>query len=324
MEKKGWLGADLIFDIDADHIPTSCDKIHDEWTCGKCGFEGKGVIPQNCPACGGEKFTDSTWPCEICLASAKFETVKLLGILMEDFGFSEREVHVFFSGHRGYHVHVEAEAVKNLDAVARKEIIDYVCGLGFDVAFHELNSKGLSSSDLKHSGWRGRVAKGFHNFILNALPEDFKNIGLKRDFMEMITKNKDAIVQSWNTSNPYTVRGMGPQTWKKIVEYSVKSQSANVDTVVTTDIHRLIRLAGTLHGKTGLKKIEFPVSAMDAFDPFKSAVAFKEGTATVLVSNAPQFRLGDQTFGPYKNQRIELPTAVAILLLCRRRAEVED
>jgi DNA primase small subunit len=324
MEKKGWLGADLIFDIDADHIPTSCDKIHDEWTCGKCGFEGRGVIPQNCPACGGEKFTDSTWPCEICLASAKFETVKLLGILMEDFGFSEREVHVFFSGHRGYHVHVEAEAVKNLDAVARKEIIDYVCGLGFDVAFHELNSKGLSSSDLKHSGWRGRVAKGFHNFILNARPEDFKNIGLKRNVIEMITKNKDAIVQSWNTSNPYTVRGMGPETWKKIVEYSVKSQSANVDTVVTTDIHRLIRLAGTLHGKTGLKKIEFPVSAMDAFDPFKSAVAFKEGTATVLVSNAPQFRLGDQTFGPYKNQRIELPTAVAILLLCRRRAEVED
>ena len=30
MNKKGWLGADLVFDIDADHIPTSCDKIHDE------------------------------------------------------------------------------------------------------------------------------------------------------------------------------------------------------------------------------------------------------------------------------------------------------
>src|SRR3972149_10616836 len=27
MEKKGWLGADLVFDIDADHIPTPCNKI---------------------------------------------------------------------------------------------------------------------------------------------------------------------------------------------------------------------------------------------------------------------------------------------------------
>ncbi len=32
MDKKGWLGADLVFDIDADHIPTKCDKIHDEFT----------------------------------------------------------------------------------------------------------------------------------------------------------------------------------------------------------------------------------------------------------------------------------------------------
>jgi DNA primase small subunit len=324
MEKKGWLGADLVFDIDADHIPTLCDKIHDEWTCGKCGFAGKGIVPQNCPVCGSEKFTDSTWPCEVCLASAKSETVKLLDVLMKDFGFSEREMHVFFSGHRGYHVHVEADAVKSLDAIARKEIVDYVLGLGFDAAFYELNSKGLGSSDLKHSGWRGRVSKGFSDFILEARPEDLKNIGLKRNVVETLIMNKNAIAQSWNTSNPYTAKGIGPETWRKIVEYSVKSQSANVDTVVTTDIHRLIRMAGTLHGKTGLKKIEFPVSTIDDFDPFKSAVAFREGTVTVLVSNAPQFRLGDKTYGPYKKQRIELPTAVAILLLCRKRAEIED
>jgi DNA primase small subunit len=44
MDKKGWLGADLVFDIDADHIPTSCDKLHDEWTCKGCGLTGKGKI----------------------------------------------------------------------------------------------------------------------------------------------------------------------------------------------------------------------------------------------------------------------------------------
>src|SRR4030065_430983 len=54
MDKKGWLGADLAFAIDADHIPTSCDKIHDEWTCGKCGLHGKGATPEICPACDGQ------------------------------------------------------------------------------------------------------------------------------------------------------------------------------------------------------------------------------------------------------------------------------
>lgn len=47
MDEKGWLGADLIFDIDADHIPTPCGKIHDTWTCTNCGFNGKGPLPKS-------------------------------------------------------------------------------------------------------------------------------------------------------------------------------------------------------------------------------------------------------------------------------------
>jgi DNA primase small subunit len=325
MEKKGWWGADLVFDIDADHSPTSCDKVHDQWTCGKCGFTGKGVAPKNCPVCSSEKFDESTWPCEVCLASAKYETMKLLDILTKDFGFSDKEIRVFFSGHRGYHVHVEDEAVKDLDSVARKEIVDYVCGLGLDVPFHRLDEKGLKMLKMNDPGWRGRTAKGIHDFAFNAKAEDYRDIGLKGNVAEAMVKNKRAVLRNLNESRPWeTVKGVGPETWKKIVEHFVMSRSASVDTVVTTDTHRLIRLGGTLHGKTGLKKMEFPIQAMNDFDPFKSAIAFKEGTATVLVSNAPKFRLGDQSFGPYKNQKIELPTAAAVLLICRKRAEVTE
>jgi DNA primase small subunit len=325
MERKGWLGADLIFDIDADHIPTSCDKVHDQWTCGKCGFAGRGVVPENCPVCGSEKFDESTWPCEVCLASAKYETVKLLDIMMKDFGFSDKELRVFFSGHRGYHVHVEHEAVMNLDSVARKEIVDYVCGLGLDTAFYGLNERGPKMLNVTDPGWRGRIARGIYKFVAEAKAEDYRDIGLKGNVAEAMVKNRTAVLRNLNESKPWeVVRGVGPETWKKIVEHFVISQSASVDTVVTTDTHRLIRLGSTLHGKTGLKKTEFPVPTIDGFDPFKSAIAFKKGTATVLVSNAPEFRLGDQTFGPYTNQKVELPTAAAVLLVCRKRAEVID
>jgi DNA primase small subunit len=325
MERKGWLGADLIFDIDADHIPTSCDKVHDQWTCGKCGFAGRGVVPENCPVCGSEKFDESTWPCEVCLASAKYETVKLLDILMKDFGFSDKELRVFFSGHRGYHVHVEHEAVMNLDSIARKEIVDYVCGLGLDTPFYGLIEKGPKMLNATDPGWRGRIARGIHEFVAEAKAEDYRDIGLKGNVAETMVKNRTAVLRNLNESKPWeAVKGVGPETWKKIVEHFVISQSASVDTVVTTDTHRLIRLGSTLHGKTGLKKTEFPVPTIESFDPFKSAIAFKKGTATVLVSNAPEFRLGDQTFGPYTNQKIELPTAAAVLLICRKRAEVID
>ncbi|MCK4435136.1 hypothetical protein KAU92_06560, partial [Candidatus Bathyarchaeota archaeon] len=322
MDRKGWLGTDLVFDIDADHIPTSCDKVHDKWVCGVCGLVGKGFAPSKCPVCGGEKFDMSTWPCEVCLDSAKTETIKLLDMLMQDFGFSEKELRAFFSGHRGYHVHVESEAIKTLDAMGRKEIVDYVSGLGLTVSFHGLNKR--SSRETLSSqgglfggfGWRKRIALGMQNFILNAREEDLREIGLKKNIAKTILSNRDVILDNWlNKGTLGVVRGIGFESWKRIAEYSAKIQSAKIDTVVTTDIHRLIRLTETLHGKTGLKKVEFPISAIDDFDPFKSGVAFKSGTVTVFVSDAPKYRLGDEVLGPYKNQRAELPTAAAMLLV---------
>jgi len=64
MKAKGWLGADLVFDIDADHIQTPCATVHDFWVCTGCGASGRGVSPQKCPSCGGTKFKEKSWPCE--------------------------------------------------------------------------------------------------------------------------------------------------------------------------------------------------------------------------------------------------------------------
>jgi len=329
MDRKGWLGADLIFDIDADHIPTPCSKIHDEWICNSCGFSGKGLTPEKCPVCNNEKFEESTWPCEVCLSSAKVETVKLLDMLLRDFGFSDKKVHVFFSGHRGYHVHVEDEAIRALDSVARKEIVDYASGLGLSASFHGLTEKDYGASrvlkglSMNDPGWRGRVAKGIYDFVLNAKPEDYTNIRLKKNVAEALMNNKERILKSWTDTGTWgAVKGVGFETWKKMAEFCVGSQSAKVDTVVTTDIHRLIRLSSTLHGKTGFKKISFRTSDIEDFDPFRNAIAFQKGTATVLVSVAPKFRLGEEIFGPYRNQKVELQTAAAVLLICRDRAEV--
>ena len=330
MDRKGWIGADLIFDIDADHIPTSCDKIHDEWVCGSCGFSGKGVTPEKCPVCHSEKFNVNTWPCEKCLASAKTETLKLLDMLTQDFGFSENEIHVFYSGHRGYHVSVEHETVKTLDSVARKEIVDYLSSLGLDVSSYSPKRKNRKEplsffGALENGlGWSKRLNQGIQGFIVNAKDEDFRNVELKKNVINALLRNRDSISKSLQNTGKHVpfVKGVGPDSLRKIAEHVVKLQSAKIDTVVTTDIHRLIRLADTLHGKTGFLKVEFPVSTIHDFDPFKDAIAFKEGTATVNVSGAPEFRLGDEMFGPYRNQEVELPTAAAVLLICRNRAQV--
>jgi len=327
MDKKGWQGADLVFDIDADHIPNSCDKAHDEWTCKTCGFGGTGAQPACCPKCNGEKFDTKTWPCERCVGSAKHETKKLIDMLEKDFGLSESDFRVFFSGHRGYHVHVETASIRTLDSMARKEMVDYITGQGLNLARREKASPDGASArrvfGLREFGRYARLKNDIREFIEAASKESLANAGIKGASATAILQFKKQVLERcvekgmWNS-----VRGVGDETWFRIAAYLTNLQISIIDTVVTTDVHRLIRMEGTLHGKSGFLKVEFPLNRLADFDPFREAVAFKEGRAKVIVSSAPQFRLGEATFGPYTRQEVELPTAAAILLVCKGRAEV--
>ena len=326
MDKKKWLGSDIVFDIDADHIPTSCDKLHDEFICSKCRFTGRGLTPEYCPVCGCTKFETKTWPCEICIQSAREEAVKLIDILENDFGFGQKEIRTFFSGHRGYHVHIEEEAIQSLDALARKEIVDYIIGLGLDIL--NKNSKREKHGRRKPAkkfglhdfGWNRRLKNGMEKILNNSKKEDLKVLGLKN---KSLFENKDVIIQRAIKEGKWeSIHGVSDQTWLKLADNVRKIQSAKIDTVVTTDIHRLIRMDGTLHGKTGLKKIEFAPKELKDFDPFTGAVAFKKGKVKVLVSDAPEFILGGETLGPFKKQKVELPVAAAVMLICKGRAEV--
>ena len=329
MEEKGWLGSDLFFDIDADHIPTECNKEHDVWTCRKCGLKGKGSAPSRCPNCGNESFEEKTWPCEICLEAARVETMKLIDMLTEDLGFSIKNIKCSFSGHRGYHIQVDNEDVLKLDSIARKEIVDYVTGTGIDAVFHGLEEVGsgrtrmLVGPNLDDPGWRGRAARGTYEFLLTASARDLKKLGLNRRVIEELIANRDMMLKSWKTRGPWNmIKGLGLEGWRKIINHGIKLQSAKIDTVVTVDIHRLIRLPGTLHGKTGLLKISFPTNEIESFDPLKESVAFREGEAKIYVEEAPKFRLGEEVFGPFKNQTVNLPISAALFLLCKNAGRV--
>ena len=327
MKAKGWLGADLVFDIDADHIPTPCATIHDLWVCTGCGASGKGEHPKKC-SCGGTKFKEKPWPCEICLEASKVEAIKLVDVLTDDFGFSSKVVTVAFSGHRGYHVHVESESIRGLDSLARKEIVDYVMGIGLEAEFHGIvknasPTRRVSGPDLNDRGWRGRIAKGTYDFLLSASKEELMRIGLKTRHVNSLIKHRNAILESWSEKGPWgIIKNISLETWRKIAQYGMDKQSVKIDTVVTPDINRLIRLPNSLHGKTGLKKVEFPVTHIEDFDPLKSAVAFKTGEVTVHVSTVPQFRVEDEIYGPFEGEKVELPTAAALMLLCKGMAEV--
>jgi DNA primase small subunit len=325
MDKKGWQGADLVFDIDADHIPTPCGKVHDTWVCSHCGFAGKGPSPDECPACRESKFEGKTWTCDVCLDAAKEETMKLLDMLKRDFGFTDHELSVYFSGNRGYHVHVENQGIRTLDSMARKEIVDYIVGLGLKAEFHELTAGNKLTLAPESTGWKARIASGVRKLLAETESTPIEQLGLSQRSTSFLVANSEKLRENLEAEQWLSIKGVGVKNWKKIIQWIVDRQSAKIDTVVTTDIHRLIRLAGSLHGKTGFMKTQVPSNSFSEFDPLKESIAFKEGQAVVDITETPEFRIGDTVYGPFKNaSHVELPTAAAVFLLSKGAAQMVE
>ena len=325
MEWKGWLGADLVFDIDADHIDTPCKAEHDRWRCSSCGREGIGKVPETCQNCGKASFDEETWLCDRCLDMAKYEAQKLLDMLIGDFGFSPKDLRVNFSGNRGYHVHVKDPKVRMLDQLSRREIVDYAMGTGLRPEFHGFSSVHGGSPTLAEAGWRGRSTRALYDYLSGEKSESLEALKLSRTAMQSLTSKRDEILRIISDRHPSgLLRYIDIKSMNSIMEASIREQASAIDTVVTTDVHRLIRLPNTLHGKTGLLAQGIAMEELEDYDPLEEAVAFKGSTEKIYVRRSPSFRIDGELFGPFNEEAAELPLAAAMLLLCRRVARVEE
>lgn len=276
MEEKGWLGADLVFDIDVDHVETPCKELHDKWICKSCGASGWGSV-ERCPRCGSEAIERHTWVCETCINVARDEVLKLVDFLEMDFGFSRHELLVTFSGHRGFHVHLESPEVRELSQDSRREIVDYVKGLGLDARF--LTAKTRGGYKLRYEaplGWYGRLAR-----------------------WALIKVGSEDPVLSLSE-------------WRSIIEESVTREAAAVDEKVTIDTKRLIRLPNSLHGKTGLKVAPFSVDELENTSIIDRAKVFTKGEVAVRLEEGPK-RVLDVDLG--SGGVLTLPTYAALYLL---------
>jgi DNA primase small subunit len=333
MDQKGWLGSDVVFDVDADHIDTPCKDTHDMWTCPKCKETRRGRKPAKCPKCGHEKIEEKAWLCDRCLIAAKEEVLKLIEFLAEDFGIKSQDMHLFFSGHRGYHLHLISEKLKTLDDVQRKEIVDYVIGLGLDPAEQGLyqGPRDLFLDDklsvvvgpqLTDPGWRGRLAKGVYRIIAELDQDQLVELGFSRGAARQILKEREKIERDWSREILWSYFqdkwGVTDRVWKNVIERALTLMAlpAKIDTVVTTDVHRLIRMPETLNGKTGFRAAMVGLDRLEEFDPFRGPVVF-EGTQRVHVMEAPALRIRDQKLGPFADEDVELPLAAAILLVAK-------
>jgi len=248
MSKKGWRSADLIFDLDADHLP--------------------GVDPET-----------TSYP--EMLAECKDALWRLLDFLEDDFAFDD--LTVVFSGGRGYHVHVRDESVRDLDSDARREIVDYVRAIDLDTEelIRTVSDRGTTKRVLRtEGGWGARVHEA-----LVAYADDLREMdaeAARERLMELdgIGEGRAETILGAFERNPTAVRegnveAGGPGVRRLVSALAARvtaTDTAPIDEPVTTDTRRLIRLPGTLHGGSGLVVTPIDRADLDGFDPLRDAV----------------------------------------------------
>ncbi len=348
MKDKGWLGADLVFDLDADHL-REAEKL--------------------------------SYPGQLLLARDRFRYL-LDEFLFGDFGLKEHEVTLTFSGGRGYHAHVHSDGFRRLTGGERRELVDYIMGTGFDPlqgAFYDevpQKEEGARASSRTYRriraptdpGWKGRMSRGVHRWIEERRTMDESALAVEVEMLlsrpaggasalpseaanSPIKPSREARVIAKDLSRPETQRAIlenqtleafpHDRSGEKVRDFlgamlrglSVDLQG-EMDAPVTTDVHRLIRMPGSLHGGTGFVVRTLRRDELDSFDPFVLALpswapadgggSAKGTRATVTLAQDVDYPFGMGGLRGKAGEHLELDPPQTLFLLLRGEATLRS
>lgn len=286
IEKKGRIGADLIFDLD----------MH---------AEGKYDVYTR-------------------LDEMRDEVARLVeDFLISDFGISREDLLIAFSGNRGYHVHVRSEDYLSLGGEERKEIMNYIRAENLRIRdfFEWKEIGGSSKKTLKKllgpkptdGGYRGRLAKLVINKLNNS-PSSLSKIFVdeeKRNFFI------SGIMEGNWSKTSLKLEELLERLEKLKPELAILS--INADPAVTYDMSKLIRVPNSIHGETGfVAKI---VGDLSSFEPLRHAVINGPPIKVEFVEAVPELEILNQTFGGFSaGQKAELPLGVALFFILKSSA----
>ena len=311
MQEKKWMGAELIFDLDSDHLP------------------------------GAEKMSFSE-----SLDKVKQEFYKLVNdFLLNDFGFDEKYLNLYFSGGRGYHCHVKDPSIFKLDSNERREIVDYISGrdLQDNLIFHEHvtrtvniggrtvpGGKALKMPTPNEPGWRGRISRGIIEIVDEIIKSDnpiekLKEYGVKdRDtdkLLKDLSEERIQRIKDGNLDQSATIRKFFLNN--ALRKTAVGLGAGETDEPVTCDVKRLIRLPSSLHGKTGFKVTKIDLDNLKSFDPLNDAVVFSDDQVQVNLLERVDITIKDNNFK--LDQGIQsVPVYLAVFLIGKKAAMIVE
>ena len=327
MTDKGLQGADLIFDLDGDHLP--------------------GV-------------TDGDFPAMIQVIQEQAYQL-WYDFLEPEFGFKEEYLQVTFSGHRGFHLHYRSPDIWQLDSPARREIVSHIRGEGVDIgvllngpdcAWKRRVVSGvdsvLSKLDQAHQdNVDGKNALNELKEIVDSRIGMPGYVGPKRCGTDMLkavaervqdSSRRKRLIERFQKDGSVTQLGgpKGGSQYDNVFTELVKGDNSIVlgkagetDEVVTIDLKRVIRWPTSLHGKSGMKVVELPLSRLDpdgknAFDPLIEAIPWTKSSRIEKVRALRSdviYRIRDSQGVLSEGEIYEVDEATATFLVLKKWAE---
>ncbi|MCK4757398.1 MAG: DNA primase catalytic subunit PriS [Thermoplasmata archaeon] len=321
MAQKKWLGADLVFDLDADHIP------------------------------GAENLSYAEM-----LASVKVEFIKLVeDFLLGDFGFDEKDIGIYFSGGRGYHAHVRHASVLGLNSHERREIVNYITLPNHDISSllkrevfdvkefrgHITEKYVYALPDPDAGGWKGKLRNGVLDYLNEGLARDENEIVKELEVCDGIGKKSakklwselfDGDMDKSGASKIIATNKLEAfsddrtrNLFLKFIMERTRIMAGETDEPVTSDIKRLIRLPGSLHGKTGFMVRSLTLDQLGDFDPLVDAVWDGHPGETKIMGLADfDFSLMGEDWKLKEKEELALPTAAAFFAVLQKKARIAD
>jgi DNA primase small subunit len=249
-------------------------------------------------------------------------------MLTVEFGIDPKTIELVFSGGRGYHVHVKDIAFRGWGSAERRELIDYVCGIGIDPAAM------LSGKKPASPGWQMRYRETLIEYIhwIGTLTDDEAMAhltgieGIGKDSATTFLKNREeiiAMIERHPTSMIVKNRILHTILIQQEGEFKKRllSRAALADEPVTTDTKRLIRMPTSLHGGSGMRVQPLELRDLHDFEPLVDAVVFSMRDVRVDLFHPVTIPMLGSTYELQKGITT-VPEAVAVFLCCRGMAEI--
>lgn len=308
MSEKGWIGSDLVFDIDSNDIPDCGKYVIDFRFCPRCGYIAKND-EKECPYCRLElkKFEHVD---KACIERAHDYLLKLIDIIENDFGFLTYKAS--FSGNRGFHLIVELpQPFDRMDSEARREIVSYIMLNDFDKK-HIIN---MYMDD-------ARRQKGF-GYILPRVIDG----GLRRRIALSLSKRVSdqdikSFLMGYSEKIDYYKLAQLSELISKYIEEILNELSIPIDSKVTIDISHLVRTPNSINGKTGWKAFLIKNVSEFELDPYTVSISGNEMLQLRISVDLPQIRIIDREFKAKKGDIIVTEYPYASYLVFKNVAEL--